>query len=242
MQIGRHRFITSLTQMASAALDSIFPRTCRICGQSLTVGERLMCVGCMAELPRTYLNHIDFNTLHQRIAGSNPIDIAAGWFYYYSDSPYARLIREAKYDDRPATARRLGRLYGAELAADGLRGRFDVLLPVPLHRDKLLKRGYNQSYEIARGLAEELDCPVGDNLVAVRAHKTQTRRSGLDRYKNVEGSFDVRRPEELDGLTVAVVDDIITTGSTVLDCLNAIAASSTPSTLNVLSLGVTHMR
>lgn len=242
MQISRHRFLSTLSLMGSAALDSVFPRTCRICGQSLTVGERLMCVGCMAELPRTYLHHIDFNTLHQRIAGSNRIDIAAGWFYYYSDSPYAHLIREAKYDDRPATARTLGCLYGAELAADGLKGRFDVLLPVPLHRDKLLKRGYNQSLEIARGLASQLDCPVGDNLMAIRAHKTQTRRSGLERYKNVEGSFAVRKPEELDGLSVAVVDDIITTGSTILDCINAIAASSTPSSLNVLSLGATHMR
>lgn len=232
----------ALAAMGAAAVDSVFPRTCRICGQSLTIGERLMCVGCMTDLPRTYLHKIDFNTLHQRIAGSQRVDIAAGWFFYYSDSPYARLIREAKYDDRLATAHALGRLYGAELASDGLKGRLDVVLPVPLHRDKLIKRGYNQSLEIARGIASELDCPVGDNLVAVRAHKTQTRRSGLERYKNVEGSFDVRHPEELDGLAVAIVDDIITTGSTVLDCINAIASKSNPSSVNILSIGVTHMR
>lgn len=232
----------ALAAMGAAAVDSVFPRTCRICGQSLTIGERLMCVGCMTDLPRTYLHKIDFNTLHQRIAGSQRVDIAAGWFFYYSDSPYARLIREAKYDDRPATAHALGRLYGAELASDGLKGRLDVVLPVPLHRDKLIKRGYNQSLEIARGIASELDCPVGDNLVAVRAHKTQTRRSGLERYKNVEGSFDVRHPEELDGLAVVIVDDIITTGSTVLNCINAIASKSNPSSVNILSIGVTHMR
>lgn len=243
MQIkSQHRVIRALSTMGAAALDSVFPRTCRICGQSLTVGERLMCVGCMADLPRTYLHKIDFNTLHQRVAGSHQVDIAGGWFYYYSDSPYARLIREAKYDDRPATARALGRLYGTELAADGLKGRFDVLLPVPLHRNKLLKRGYNQSLEIARGIASELGCPVGDNLVAIRAHKTQTRRSGLERYKNVEGSFDVRHADELDGLSVAIVDDIITTGSTILDCINAITSKSSPSSVNILSLGVTHMR
>ena len=243
MQIkSRHRFLRALSTMSAAALDSLFPRTCRVCGQSLTVGERLLCVGCMADMPRTYLHRLDFNTIHQRVAGNHQIDLAAGWFYYYTDSSYARLIREAKYDDRPATARALGSLYGAELAADGLKGRFDVLLPVPLHRGKLLKRGYNQSLEMARGIASQLDCPVGDNLVAIRAHKTQTRRSGLERFKNVEGSFTLTHPGELDGLSVAVVDDIITTGSTILDCINVIADNSAPASLNILTIGVTHMR
>ena len=136
----------------------------------------------------------------------------------------------------------LGRLYGMELAADGLAGRFDVLLPVALHRDRLLRRGYNQSLEIARGLAAELGCDVGDNLMALRSHRTQTRRSGYDRYDNVRGSFGIRHPEELDGLSVAIVDDVVTTGSTVLDCINAIVGSASPSGISVLSIGVTHMR
>lgn len=230
------------SMLRRSAFDWIFPRTCLVCGCSLTAGENLMCVGCMADLPRTSLHRLEFNTLHQRIGGNSEIDIAAGWFYYYSDSPYARLIREAKYHDRPEVARKLGYLYGRELAADGLAGRFDVLLPVPLHRGKLLRRGYNQSLEIARGLAEALRCDVGDNLVALRSHSTQTRRSGLERYMNVRGSYGLKCPGELDGLRVAVIDDIITTGSTILDCVNAIAASATPAALNVLSIGVTHMR
>lgn len=228
--------------IGSSSLDVVFPRTCRVCGRTLVAGERLLCVGCMAELPRTYLHDIDFNTVHHRIGGRHEIDVAAGWFYYYRDSPYARLIYEAKYGDRPATARMLGRLYGMELAADGLAGRFDVLLPVALHRDRLLRRGYNQSLEIARGLAAELGCDVGDNLMALRSHRTQTRRSGYDRYDNVRGSFGIRHPEELDGLSVAIVDDVVTTGSTVLDCINAIVGSASPSGISVLSIGVTHMR
>ena len=228
--------------IASASVDVIFPRVCRVCGCSLGAGESLMCPACLAGLPRTYLERLEFNTLHHRIGGAHTIDVAAGWFYYYKDSDYARLIYEAKYGDRPATAWRLGEMYGAELAAAGLAGRFDVLLPVPLHRDKRLRRGYNQSEEIARGLGLRLGCDVGDNLTAVRRHSTQTHRAGVERYRNVEGSFALKHGEELDGLAVAVVDDIITTGSTVLDCVNAICKASNPRSVSVLTIGVTHLR
>lgn len=238
----KRRLARCLRIFASAALDSVFPRTCRVCGCSLTADERLLCLGCRIDMPRTGLHRIDFNTVHQRIGGSNPVDIAAGWFYYYSDSPYASLIREAKYGDRPATARELGRQYARELLADGFAPRFDVLLPVPLHRDKLLKRGYNQSEEIARGIGEILDVVVGDNLVALRGHSTQTRRSGYERYANVRDSFSTRNAAELDGLRVAIVDDIVTTGSTLLDCINAVSRTSSPTSISILTIGVTKMR
>lgn len=238
----KDRFLKALRLMAVSAADSVFPRTCRVCGQSLVAGESLLCAGCLSELPRTGLHLIDFNTVHHRIGGSTAIDVAAGWFYYYSDSPYAELIREAKYDDSPSTALKLGEAYAEELAADGLTGRFDVLLPVPLHRDKLIRRGYNQSLEIARGMAGVLGCDVGDNLVAKHRHKTQTRRSGYERYANVSGSFGLEHGDELERLHVAVVDDVVTTGSTVHDCVRAIAEAASVASVSVLSIGVTHMR
>ncbi|MDE6702549.1 MAG: hypothetical protein K2K00_02595 [Muribaculaceae bacterium] len=238
--MGRCRDIIGM--LAKGTLDWVFPRTCRVCGQTLMADERLMCLGCMADLPRTGLHHIDFNTIHQRVGGSQLIDIAAGWFYYYSDSPYAALIREAKYNDRPSTGYTLGRLYGKELADEGFAGRFDVLLPVPLYRNKLLKRGYNQSEEIARGLAEELGCDVGDNLTALRGHSTQTRHSSFERYENVRGTYGVCHGDELAGLNVAIVDDIVTTGSTILDCVTALCSAAEPASVNVLTIGVTKMR
>lgn len=238
----RQRISAIMNLLRRNSLDWLFPRTCRVCGQSLVVGENDLCLNCLVGLPRTMLHKVDFNTVHQRIGGVNNIDIAAGWFYYYSDSPYADLIRAAKYNDRPALARRLARMYGSELLADGLAGRFDVLLPVPLHKTKLLRRGYNQSEEIAKGLAEELGCAVGDNLVALRTHATQTRRGSYERFVNVKGTYGVVHPGELDGLHIAVVDDIITTGSTLLDCVSAICSAATPASISVLSLGVTGRR
>lgn len=221
------------------ALDAVFPRLCRVCGCSLIEGERLLCVKCMAELPRTRLHLEDFNVLHHRIGGRYRIDTAAAWFHYMPDSQYARLVRRAKYGDRPADAFELGRMYARELLADGVGRDFDVLLPVAMHPLKRFVRGYNQAAEIARGMAGVFGCDVGDNLRALRHHSSQTRRGAYERFVNVSGTFAVDHPGELDGLKVVIVDDVITTGSTVADCVGAVGDSASPASINVLGLGAT---
>lgn len=229
-------------RLIRASFDWAFPRLCYVCDRPLTADEDIICLDCNLEMPRTALHLSQFNTIHQRVAGNATIDTAAGWFYYYTDSPYARLIKTAKYNDRPMLARRLGQLYAQELAADGLAGKFDVYLPVPLYFTKKIRRGYNQSREIAIGMADILGGDVGDNLVARRSHHSQTSRGALNRFLNVRGTYSLKYPEELDGLRVAIVDDIVTTGSTLLDCVNAIALTANPASISILTLGVTRMR
>lgn len=231
-----------LTLMAKSAFDTIWPRTCRCCGQSLTVGEELLCTGCMMDLPRTGLHDSYFNDIHHRIGPSAALDVAAGWFYYYSGSPYSRLIHEAKYGDRPMTAKILGRMYGRELVRAGFKGRFDVLVPVPLHRLKFLRRGYNQSREIADGMAMELGCGLADCIIAQKGHDTQTRRGAYERAENVKDTFIVRDGEAIRGKRVAVVDDVITTGATVRACVEAIRQCAAPASVSVLAIGVAKMR
>ena len=224
------------------ALDALFPRLCRVCGQSLVEGETLLCVGCMAALPRTRFHLDGFNSLHHRLGGHHAVGVAAAWFHYMSDSPYASLIRRAKYYDRPVYARRMGEMYARELLADGVGHDFDVLLPVAMHPLKRFMRGYNQAEEIARGMAAVFGCDVGDNLRALRRHSTLTRRSANERFTNISGSFAVVNPRELDGLNVVIVDDVITTGSTMADCIRAVGESSAPASINVLSLGATLLK
>ncbi len=228
--------------IARGFCDALFPRVCRVCGRSLVEGETLLCVGCMAGLPRTRFHLDGFNALHQRLGGRYAVDVAAAWFNYMPDSPYARLIRRAKYGDRPGYGRRMGVMYARELLADGVGTAFDVLLPVAMHPLKRFVRGYNQAEEIARGMADVFGCDVGDNLRALRRHTTQTRRGAYERYSNISGSFAIMHPQELDGLNVVIVDDVITTGSTMTDCIRAVGESSSPATINVLSLGATLLK
>ncbi|MDE6453350.1 MAG: ComF family protein [Muribaculaceae bacterium] len=222
-----------------AALDALLPRLCPVCRSTLGRGETLMCACCLAMAPRTLMHRRRDNSVAARVSrpGLEPA-LAAAWLEYRRDSPYASVVRDAKFRHMPAMAREAGRIYGLELMADGVPqlADIDVLLPVPLHWRRLLQRGYNQSREAAEGLADATGIDVGDNLVATRAHRTQTRQSAEARRRNVSGIIAVRHPDELRGLHVAVVDDVVTTGSTLSDALRAVQACG-PRAMSVLALG-----
>ncbi len=99
----------------------------------------------------------------------------------------------------------------------------DMILPIPLHPKRQLKRGYNQSTQLANGMGNKLSIPVlEDVLYRKAATKTQTKKGKSDRWDNVEEIFDVYPEANLEGKKVILIDDVITTGSTIEACANAI--------------------
>lgn len=204
----------------------LLPRNCAVCGRPLAADEEVLCLKCLIELPVCRERGITLvNNREALMNAVQPVSLVEAFMHYDPQTAYAGLIRGAKYNDRPRQAYLLGRIFARELltrpyAAGQLTPeKIDVLLPIPMYRTKQLWRGYNQSFEIARGIAEVLGCEVADNLVAVRPHKTQTRLSYSKRAENIKGCFDVREPEELRGLNIALVDDIITTGASMGEAL-----------------------
>lgn len=116
----------------------------------------------------------------------------------------------------------------------------DALLPIPLHWTRRMHRGYNQSEEIARGLAEVAGLAVADNLIAVRRHSSQTHKGAVARRRNISGCLALKHPSELDGLHIVIVDDIVTTGSTMAEAVQAISRSGArPASIGIIALGVT---
>lgn len=223
--------------------EALLPRLCPVCGRSLVRGERALCMHCLMGIPRTRMYRDPDNSIVARLAHPGlRLTLAAAWMEYRRESPYAAIVRDAKYRHMPRLAREAGRLFASEMKTDGVAALadIDVLLPVPLYWTKLMRRGYNQSEEIAIGISDITGIPVGDNLRAARPHRTQTRRSAEQRRANVDGIIRVRFPEELDGLHVAVVDDVITTGATIADALRALTATTTPRALSVLTIGAVH--
>ncbi len=218
------------------------PAICPCCGKLLLDSEEGLCLECLSLLPRA--TGIDRVSIEPYLSnGVAPPGIAASWFLYRPDSPFAAIIRQAKYDGRPRLARELGRCFTRELMSRQLSGiglaQVDVLLPVPMHISKRIKRGYNQADSIAAGISDITGIPVGDNLVATRRHSSQTRQSATRRRANVAGIIACCHAEELEGLNVAIVDDVITTGATITDAVLAISLSSAmPATIGALSLGL----
>lgn len=245
---GNNIVLTALRRAAGWIADVVAPRRCVVCGRELLPEEDVLCLNCLARMPHTPSSSALAPRLELMVSnGVAPAGFAAAWFDYDPSSPYADLIRLAKYDSRPRQAEHLGRMFGEMLAAAPATGQgrvgfadVDVLLPVPLHWRRRLHRGFNQSEEIARGLAGAGGMAVGDNLVARRPHTSQTRKGGEDRRVNIAGTMAVVNPGELDGLHVAIVDDIVTTGSTVAEAVQAISHSGAkPASIGVIALGVT---
>lgn len=223
-------------------IDAIFPRVCEVCGTTLIEGEDILCLQCLLDLPRTSLHCDDFNAIHERLAGRVPIERAGAFFYYYRGNPYTRLIHKAKYNNLPAIGRKLGALYAKEIAGDNFFDDIDMIIPVPLHWTKRLRRGYNQSREIARGIAKVTSIPVSDNLTARKGHSTQTRKNSFERWLNAQDIYQVARSWELKDKHLLIVDDVITTGATLLACCQAINKAAPTAKISVAALSLTHLR
>lgn len=235
--------ISTLLRWGGNLLDLFFPRVCTVCHTPLVEGEDLMCLGCLMELPRVEFDDYRDNELADRLASLRaPIEKAASLYYHMSGTPHVRLIHDAKYNRRPIVGRKLARIHAGQLATAGFFDDIDVLMPVPLHFTKLWMRGYNQSHEIARGLSDVIGLPIGDNLTASRPHSTQTRKNASQRRTNSIGTFRVTNPEQLDSLHILVVDDVITTGSTILSALETIHTTVPTARLSVYSLAISKLR
>lgn len=227
--------------LLDSLLSILYPPTCPCCGNVLVVGETVMCTKCRLDFPITNF-HLkpDFNPLVERLLCHAPITRATARFHYERLSPYARLIHEAKYNGRPSIARQLAREYATELLPLGFFAGIDAIAPVPLSLGKLIKRGYNQSLHIARGIAAETSLPV-INILRARSHASQTTKNAARRFKNASGVFSVI-PRALNEVNhVLLVDDIATTGATLCACAEAIHAASPATRISVLTLAATRL-
>lgn len=217
----------------------IAPRVCRVCGQTLTGAEDVMCLKCLLDLPRTAAHKQPFNIIHQRLGHNAVVDRAAGWFIYNKQSAYARMLIDAKYASQPGIARGLGRMCAAELMADGFFDGIDALVPMPLHWTKQLRRGYNQAWEICRGINEATGLPIIRVLRAAKPHGVQSRLSEQERRASIAGTLALNRAGQATGKHLLFVDDIITTGATASEAVRTLYEAG-PASVSVLCLGLTN--
>lgn len=230
-----------LKRVLAAVADVVFPAVCEVCGDSLVEGEDVLCLKCYSEIPRTNSHRDDFGIVHQRLASTLPIEKAASFFNYFRDNPYARLIQKAKYNSLPRYATWLGKNYAAEIVSNGFFDDIDILVPVPLNRWKLLRRGYNQSEEVAKGVAEVTRLPIL-NILKARRHSSQTAKGAFERWLNTQNVYTFADDtSRIENRHVLLIDDVITTGATILACGKAIREASPSTRLSVLSIGITRL-
>lgn len=220
-------------------LDLISPRLCVVCGQRLTVSEDVICTKCNLHLPRTDFHQDPYeNEMAKLFWHQIPIERATALFYYESHAETANILYELKYKDHPEVGEVMGRLMAKELQASVFFDGIDGIVPIPLARKRQRQRGYNQSMEIARGISAITSLPIYNKVVRRKAFEgSQTNKGRWERNENVEGVFELKDASAIQGKHLLMVDDVVTTGATVIACVQELCKADNVR-VSVLALGI----
>lgn len=221
-------------------LSMVAPKACVVCGDRLGVGENVICSVCASHLPRTHYQKMPYdNTMARMLWGRIPVERVAALFYFEPQSEMSRIIYSMKYRNHPDDAVFMGRIAAKEMAVSGFFNGIEAIVPVPLARNRQRSRGYNQSNEIAKGISSLMGIPVIDGaVVRTTFTESQTHKSRWQRLENVENAFELKKGALLHGKHVLVVDDVMTTGSTIAACAKEILKAGNVK-ISVLTLGFT---
>lgn len=204
-------------------ISLIFPELCAACHASLVANEEVLCTDCLYNLPYTNFHLQPANIVAQQFWGKLPVEAAYSMYFFNKGGKVQKMMHHFKYDGMQHIGNLLGSIAGKQLLQNEVFKTADYIVPVPLHKKRLKERGYNQSTCFAEGLAKKLTAIVEiDNLIRGVATKTQTHKSRFERFENMLEVFTVADPDKLAGKHVLLVDDIVTTGSTLEACGQAL--------------------
>jgi len=197
-----------------------FPSVCEACGNLLFKNESTLCTRCLVRLPKTNFHSFADNPVSETFWGRVNIYSAASFLYYSKAGMVQQMIHNFKYHRKTDVGKVLGRMYAADLIKSPLFADVQVLMPVPLHWTKLKKRGFNQSEIIANAMAPGMNLPMETQVLIRRfATDTQTKKSRIKRSENVSGKFALENQERIVGKHILLIDDVITTGATLEECV-----------------------
>jgi ComF family protein len=200
-------------------ISLLFPELCPACQASLVANERIICSDCSYNLPYTNFHLQADNVVAQQFYGKINVEAAYALYYFTKGGKVQSLMHHFKYMGMQQIGDLLGNMAGVQLIENAVFNNVDLIIPVPLHKSRLKERGYNQSTCFANGLAQKLNAVVEDNnLQRTVATATQTHKSRFARFENMQEVFVVKQPEKLRNKHVLLVDDIVTTGSTLEAC------------------------
>lgn len=206
-------------QIIKSVAHLLYPQICPGCGIDSVNSRQLLCVDCFENLPVTNFHMHANNPVEKIFWGRIPVVAATSFMYFTKDSMLQKLLHEFKYNGRKEIGSFLSNIMALEFMQSNRFRYFDGVVPLPLHGERLRRRGYNQAEVIARSVTETLQIPLLDKLVRRRSSTdTQTKKNRQERWDNIEGKFELTNTEDGRDKHLLLVDDVTTTGATLEAC------------------------
>lgn len=203
----------------TAFFELLYPNTCACCHQLLKSPKSCVCMACQFSLPKSQILDLNDNFIHQRFWGRIPVEQAFCQYKFQKKGKLQLLMHQLKYERNELVGYFFGRQLAITLQQDEQFICPDIIIPIPLHKEKERKRGYNQSLLIAKGIESILKIPIVDDAV-IRVHHSdsQTKKKRYERWENVGEIFQLSNASFIKNQHVLLIDDIVTTGATLEAC------------------------
>ena len=209
--------------MIQSIVNLFFPPVCAGCHSLLVSNETIICTHCRHNLPLTNHHLNPENEVFNKFYGRIPVEYASAMLYFHKKGIVQEMIHNLKYKGQQDIGTLLGDWYADDLKKLSLFQSVDAIIPVPLHKRKARERGYNQVAYFGNSLSKELGIGYNTNLLIRKSYsKTQSKKSFLNRSEGIETIFDVVFSDKDHNKHFLLIDDVITTGSTLEACSRAL--------------------
>lgn len=210
-----------ISEISKTIFSIFFPKYCLGCNQIINEFEDFLCVDCAEKLEPTDLHFSVENIMTRNFLGKLPLLCATSLFYFQKEGVVQELLHQLKYKGREEIGEWLGKWLGNCIKEVPHFQQFDMVVGVPMHPEKQKKRGYNQVTLFGIEIAKSLQIDYAEDILKkVKNNTAQARNNWLARQKSSRYLFEIQYPEKIKGKKILLVDDVITTGGTIISCAN----------------------
>ena len=209
--------------MLKPLFNLIYPKICYACGDAIQGKREHICISCVANLSFLKIQDFENNPIQQLFWGRVHFEKATAFAKFENNGRLQNLLHALKYKGVKEVGTTLGELAALDIGTTNFFDDIDVILPVPIHKKKRKKRGYNQSQYIADGIRNITELPIDSSSIRKEVHtESQTRKQRYERFKNTTKTFTLLNKDKLKDQHILLIDDVVTTGSTLEACASVL--------------------
>ena len=213
-----NNFFKRIGNISACIVDVLYPPHCIVSDSSLYQSEVDVCSTCLSTLP-TVQEDYSPESLYIRLSIELRPSFVWAYLLFDSKNKTQKILHAIKYGDSPDIAIRLAAIWADRIKASLIEANIDMIIPIPLHKSRMRKRGYNQATKIAEGIQRVVDTEIEENVLYRKRNLfVQAQSKRVKRFENVKLVYAIRNIDKIKGKHILLVDDVLTTGATIEIC------------------------